>query len=401
MRAVGSIAISLCYVAAGRFDGMLTGRACRSVDAAAGQLVAREAGAAVAFAGDGLTSSLDLDARYHVAAALDPRAPGDGAGGAGARRAAREAAGVTRRTGFVDWGLAQRVAVGVAGDDAATGPLRPRARSTPPAPRRVAPGRATTPASTPAAAARARADRSRRVGAARACGTLRELSDGLERADRRRPERCRGRWAAWPGRWPGRRRAPRPESRSATERERCWASTTSRWPESERPAAARVRRARTWPPHTRSSARTPDLFLRWIAIHETTHAIQFASVPWLRVAPRGPARRADRRRRGPTGLGSLRALARAAAERRPAERDSASLCGRSRRACSPGPSRPRPWTALQAAMSVIEGHAEHVMDAAGERLDARLRSASRARSRRAAPAAAGLGEVIARLLGWS
>ena len=72
IRAVGSIAISLCYVAAGRFDGMLTTRACRSVDAAAGQLIAREAGAALAFAGTGLDVSLDLDARYHVAAALDP-----------------------------------------------------------------------------------------------------------------------------------------------------------------------------------------------------------------------------------------------------------------------------------------------------------------------------------------
>ena len=71
MRAVGSIAISLCYVAGGRFDAMLTGRACRSVDAAAGQLIAREAGAEVAFAGAGLDVSLDLDARYHVAAALD------------------------------------------------------------------------------------------------------------------------------------------------------------------------------------------------------------------------------------------------------------------------------------------------------------------------------------------
>jgi myo-inositol-1(or 4)-monophosphatase len=71
IRAIGSIAISLCYVAGGRFDGMLTGRACRSVDAAGGQLIAREAGAEVAFAGAGLDVSLDLDARFHVAAALD------------------------------------------------------------------------------------------------------------------------------------------------------------------------------------------------------------------------------------------------------------------------------------------------------------------------------------------
>ena len=69
---MGSIALSLCYVAAGRFDAMLTARACRSVDAAAAQLVAREAGAAVAVSEPGLElASLRLDARYHVAAALD------------------------------------------------------------------------------------------------------------------------------------------------------------------------------------------------------------------------------------------------------------------------------------------------------------------------------------------
>jgi myo-inositol-1(or 4)-monophosphatase len=72
IRAVGSIAISLCYVAAGRFDGMLTGRACRSVDLAAAQLIAREAGAVVDLPGVGLEGAgLSLDARYHVAAALD------------------------------------------------------------------------------------------------------------------------------------------------------------------------------------------------------------------------------------------------------------------------------------------------------------------------------------------
>jgi len=71
MRSVGSIAISLCYVAGGRFDAMMTGRPSRSVDAAAGQLIAREAGAEVAFAGAGLDVGLDLEARYHVAAALD------------------------------------------------------------------------------------------------------------------------------------------------------------------------------------------------------------------------------------------------------------------------------------------------------------------------------------------
>jgi myo-inositol-1(or 4)-monophosphatase len=71
IRAVGSIAISLCYVAGGRFDGMLTGRPCRSVDLAAAQLIVREAGGALAIPGAGLDAGLGLDERYHVLAALD------------------------------------------------------------------------------------------------------------------------------------------------------------------------------------------------------------------------------------------------------------------------------------------------------------------------------------------
>jgi myo-inositol-1(or 4)-monophosphatase len=72
IRAVGSIAISLCYVAAGRFDGMLSARESRSVDAAAAQLIATEAGASVKFADLELSEAdLDLAARYDVAAALD------------------------------------------------------------------------------------------------------------------------------------------------------------------------------------------------------------------------------------------------------------------------------------------------------------------------------------------
>lgn len=72
VRGVGAIAITLAYVAAGRFDAMLSARPCRSVDAAAAQLVVREAGGVVGFAGLGLASAgLGLDERYRVAAALD------------------------------------------------------------------------------------------------------------------------------------------------------------------------------------------------------------------------------------------------------------------------------------------------------------------------------------------
>ncbi len=70
IRSPGTIAVGLCYLAAGRFDGLITTRPCRSVDAAAGQLIAREAGAEVSFGADGLEGApLALSARYQLAAA--------------------------------------------------------------------------------------------------------------------------------------------------------------------------------------------------------------------------------------------------------------------------------------------------------------------------------------------
>jgi myo-inositol-1(or 4)-monophosphatase len=75
LRVVGSIAITASYVAAGRFDAMLSLRSCRSVDAAAAQLIAREAGATVAFGDLALAEvPLDLDARYPIAVGRDPAA---------------------------------------------------------------------------------------------------------------------------------------------------------------------------------------------------------------------------------------------------------------------------------------------------------------------------------------
>lgn len=75
LRAVGSIALTLCQVAAARFDGMLSLRPCRSVDAAAGQLIVREAGGHVIF-GDAqapLAAPLDLTPYKPVVAARDEK----------------------------------------------------------------------------------------------------------------------------------------------------------------------------------------------------------------------------------------------------------------------------------------------------------------------------------------
>jgi myo-inositol-1(or 4)-monophosphatase len=73
LRVLGSVALTLCYVGAARFDGMATANTCRSVDAAAAQLIAREAGAFVSVLGyGGVEAPLDLDARYRVVAARTP-----------------------------------------------------------------------------------------------------------------------------------------------------------------------------------------------------------------------------------------------------------------------------------------------------------------------------------------
>jgi myo-inositol-1(or 4)-monophosphatase len=49
LRALGTIASTLCQVAAARFDGMISLRRARGVDSAAGQLIVREAGGFVSF----------------------------------------------------------------------------------------------------------------------------------------------------------------------------------------------------------------------------------------------------------------------------------------------------------------------------------------------------------------
>ena len=71
IRALGSVAMTLCLVAAGQLDAMLSLRPIRSVDAAAAQLLVTEAGGAVRFpAADELT----LEMRSPVLAARDPGA---------------------------------------------------------------------------------------------------------------------------------------------------------------------------------------------------------------------------------------------------------------------------------------------------------------------------------------
>ncbi len=74
LRALGTIASSLCQVAGARFDGMVSLRDSRGVDAAAGQLIVREAGGVVSFprCAEPLSAPLDATPSSPVIAARSP-----------------------------------------------------------------------------------------------------------------------------------------------------------------------------------------------------------------------------------------------------------------------------------------------------------------------------------------
>jgi coenzyme F420 biosynthesis associated uncharacterized protein len=107
----------------------------------------------------------------------------------------------------------------------------------------------------------------------------------------------------------------------------------------------------------------PEPLLAWVALHETTHAVHFASAPWLRDHLGGLARQLLGPGRLNPDLGELAGRARELLggdlSRLPArlrESDPLALLV---------PARARPSIeAIQATMSVVEGYAEHVMDAA-------------------------------------
>jgi coenzyme F420 biosynthesis associated uncharacterized protein len=137
------------------------------------------------------------------------------------------------------------------------------------------------------------------------------------------------------------------------------------------------------------------MFLRWIALHETTHVLQLDGVPWLVPHLRGLATELIEGAAEGIDTSGVRELARRAL-RSPREVVSSLLRGELVDLLS-SPERKRILDRLQAAMSVIEGHAEHVMDAcaAGDPGLAELRGRLEARRERRG----GLSDVIARLLG--
>jgi coenzyme F420 biosynthesis associated uncharacterized protein len=137
-----------------------------------------------------------------------------------------------------------------------------------------------------------------------------------------------------------------------------------------------------------------DLFLSWIALHETTHAVHFASVPWLREHIGGIAEELFEKAALEVKPGELLGKL---ARLNPKELIRSATNGELARLLWPEPQR-RLVDQLTATMTLVEGYAEHVMDAVGDQLDpgyTELRRAlDRDRERRGL-----LDSIVSKLLG--
>lgn len=139
----------------------------------------------------------------------------------------------------------------------------------------------------------------------------------------------------------------------------------------------------------------PELFLRWVALHEVTHVLQFGAVPWLAQHLRELVGRLIEGAAGGIDPGQVAELAKRFL-RDPRQVVRTILRGELAHALADAPTRAT-LDRVQATMTVIEGHAEHVMDVCAAD-DPRL-AELRIRLERRRSSRGGLAEAIARLLG--
>ena len=103
----------------------------------------------------------------------------------------------------------------------------------------------------------------------------------------------------------------------------------------------------------------PDELLRWVALHEVTHALQFGGVPWLRPHIATMVRELL----GGLQVDPVRLM------KLPDTTDFRSIVDKIREGdlatLIVGPERRAALDAMQAFMAVLEGYAEHVMDEVG------------------------------------
>jgi coenzyme F420 biosynthesis associated uncharacterized protein len=135
-------------------------------------------------------------------------------------------------------------------------------------------------------------------------------------------------------------------------------------------------------------------FVTWVALHEVTHALQFAGVPWLRPHLSGLIREV---------IGSLDVSVDPSKLLRVPTRDDLrtlvdTVVAGDLLQLVTRPEQRALLDRVQATMAVLEGYAEHVMDAAGTELLPSLPKLRSAMTRRRS-SQTGVTRLVARLLG--
>lgn len=143
----------------------------------------------------------------------------------------------------------------------------------------------------------------------------------------------------------------------------------------------------------------PRDFAHWVCLHELTHAVQFAAAPWLTEHLRGLLASAISADDGDDGGGDGATDDPHPHPRRREDRGRASTAGTPRLLDSLLDPRQRAGVERAVAvMSLLEGHADVVMDAVGTTVVPSVRSIRRAfEQRRSAPR--GLAALVGRVLG--
>jgi len=137
-----------------------------------------------------------------------------------------------------------------------------------------------------------------------------------------------------------------------------------------------------------------EQFMTWVTLHEVTHAVQFAGVPWLHAHMAGLVR--ELLKSAEVRLDAPRKL------RIPSSDEVKRILGHLRNGdlisiVTTTPER-ETLDRVQAVMAVIEGHAEHVMDAVAPDLLPSLPKLRAALDRRR-KSQSGLSRLVAKLLG--
>ncbi len=129
-----------------------------------------------------------------------------------------------------------------------------------------------------------------------------------------------------------------------------------------------------------------DELVLWVTIHEITHAVQFTGAPWLREHLGGMLRELLDGLQVSFGPGALGARARGARGLIPDADELREMVAKARAGellrLTLGEDRWRLVERMQSAMSLIEGHAEHTMDAVGAEYLPSLPRLRRAMNRR-------------------